>query len=85
MKQSLLRYRKHMLLQALQSGSVLSLFVYATLRVLFYEFPMTWMEEVVFFLKTVLCSCFLIATATGGMTWLYRTIRVMTRKARNAE
>jgi hypothetical protein len=86
MRQSLLRRRHpHMLLQALHSGSILSLFVYAILRALFYEFPMTWGEEVVFFLKTVLTSCFLIATATGGSTWLYRTIRMMNRRTRNVE
>lgn len=79
MKQSLLRHR--FLLQALQSGTVLSLFVYATLRVFFYEFPMTWTEEVMFFLKTVFCSCFFIATATGGVAWLYRAIRMMNRRA----
>ncbi|HEX2629666.1 MAG TPA: hypothetical protein VHM26_11655 [Chitinophagaceae bacterium] len=81
MRQSLLRRRHpHMLVQALHSGSILSLFVYAILRALFYEFPMTWGEEALFFLKTVLVSCFLIATATGGATWLYRTLKLMNRR-----
>jgi hypothetical protein len=70
-----------MLLQALNSSSIISLFVYAALRVLFYEFPMTWGEEIVFFLKTVFASCFLIATATAGSAWLHRGIeKLKTRR-----
>jgi hypothetical protein len=72
MRQFFLRHRKNMLLRALYSGSILSLFIYAILRVLSYDFPMTWTEEITFFLKTFLCGCFLIATATGGSAWMYK-------------
>jgi hypothetical protein len=77
MKQFLLRHRKNMLLQAVSSASILSLFVYAVLRCLFYEFPMTWDEEILFFLKTFLSSCFVISTATAGSAWFYRIFQQM--------
>jgi hypothetical protein len=79
MKQFLVRHRKNLIFQAVYSGAVLSLFVYAVLRFLFYDFPMPVLEEIAFFLKTFLASSFLIATATGGSAWLYLGIKKMQR------
>lgn len=61
-----------MLLVALRSGSILSLFMYLVLRVLFYEFPMDWKEEILLFIKIFGSSCFLFALATAGSARLYR-------------
>ena len=79
MKQFILRQRKTTIGKAISSGSILSLFIYGIFRCLFLEFPMTIGEELLFFAKTVLLSCFLIATATGGAAWLYRHIKKMQR------
>lgn len=74
MKQFFIRRHKNLFIQALQSGSVISLFIYASLRCLFHEFPMSLTEEVLFFLKTAVASCFLIATAMTGSAWLYAAV-----------
>jgi len=74
MKQFYLQHRKSIAWQALQSGSILSLFVYAIFRMLFYEFPLSWTEEGLYFIKTFSGSLFLIATATGGAALLYRSL-----------
>jgi len=74
MRQFYLQHRKSILWQAIQSGSILSLFVYAIFRMLFYEFPMTGMEEGLYFVKVFLSSLFVIATATGGSALLYRSL-----------
>lgn len=74
MKQFIAQHRKSIMWQALQSGGVLSLCIYAIIRFTFYEFPMSWTEEAIFFLKTYFISCFLIATATGGSAWMYRSL-----------
>lgn len=77
----MLRHRKNIFAQALVSGGVLSLFVYVVLRILFLEFPMSWIEEVTFFLKTTLLSSFLVFSATGGTAWAYRSLLKRIRKA----
>lgn len=74
MKQFFVRRHKNVFVQAMQSGSVISLFVYISLRCLFHEFPMSLSEEIFFFLKTGVASCLLIATAMTGSAWLYAAI-----------
>ena len=61
-----------MLLLALRSGSILSLFMYLVLRVLFFEFPMAWKEEIVLFVRIFGSSCLLFELATAGSARLYR-------------
>jgi hypothetical protein len=80
MKQFISRHKNNMLVQALSSGSILSIFVYIILRCLFYEFGMGWTEEIMFFIKTMLASSCIIATATGGSAWLYRGLVKMRRR-----
>ena len=73
MKKLIVRNKETILVQALYSGSIVSLFVYVVFRGLFYEFPMSWVEEISFFFKAILGSCFLFVTATGipaGLCWL---------------
>jgi TRAP-type C4-dicarboxylate transport system permease small subunit len=79
MKKFIARHKNHLLLQAFSSSTVISVFVYIVTRILFYEFPMSWMEEIVFFLKITLTSCCIIATATGGSVWFYRGLVKMKR------
>ena len=81
MKQFMLRHRKNIFAQALVSGGVLSLFIYAVLRILFFEFPMSWIEEISIFVKTTLLSSFLVFSATGGIAWAYRSLLKRMRKA----
>jgi hypothetical protein len=71
--------RKFILWQAIQSGSILSLLVYAIIRSLFFEFPMSWIAETIFFTKIFLSSVFIFAAATGGSTWLYLSVIKMKR------
>ncbi len=63
--------RKTILWQAVRSGSILSLFVYAIFRLLFYEFHFSWKGETIFFLKIFSASCLLMVILTGGIAWFY--------------
>jgi len=81
MKQFILRHRKNIFAQALISGGVLSLFIYAVFRILLFEFHMTWIGEITFFLKTNLLSSFLVFCATGGTALAYRSFLKRMRKA----
>lgn len=74
MRQFYNQHHKSIAWQALQSGSVLSLLLYAIIRGLFYEFPMTWAEESLFFIKVFLSSACLIAGTTGSVALLYRLV-----------
>jgi hypothetical protein len=63
MKQFILRNRNTVPLKAASSSFILSLFFYAVVRVLFYEFPMTWLEEAWFFIKVIITGCFTLTAA----------------------
>lgn len=71
MKQFYIHHHQNIIWQSIQSGLVISLFVFAILRIFFYEFPMTWGEEITFFLKAYCASCFIFTTAMGGIACLY--------------
>ena len=75
MKQFIIRNRKNILVQALYSGSIASLFIYMLFRCIFYEFPMSWIEEIMFFFRTILSSCFLFVSATGLPAGLHLLIQ----------
>ena len=71
MKQFITRNRKRMIFRALYSAAIISICVYTFARVLFYEFPMTWTEEIVFFLQVVVTGSLLIGGAATIITSLY--------------
>ena len=83
MKQFFLRHRKSVLIQSLRSAGILSLFVYAVLRCLFFEFPMTWLEEAGFFFKVFIVTVFFITTATAGSALLYRSMLKMRARSQS--
>jgi len=74
MKKFYHQHHKSILWQAMQLASILSLFMYALPRILFYDFPVSWYEEVLYFAKIYSCSLFIITSATGGPALLYRYI-----------
>jgi hypothetical protein len=74
MRQFYNQHHKSIAWQALQSGSIIALFLYITIRGLFYEFPMSWTEESVFFIKVFLSSAGLISGTTGTVAFLYRLV-----------
>jgi hypothetical protein len=71
MKQFILRNKNTVPLKAASSSFVLSLCFYTVVRVLFYEFPMTWMEEAAFFVKVIITGCFALTAAATLTAWLY--------------
>ena len=81
MKQFFQRHRKSIFLQSFYSCSVLSLFVYIFMRSVFYEFPMSWAEESLFFIKMIGISQALFVTAVAGSAWLYKGVVKMKREA----
>lgn len=74
MKNFMMQHKNNLLLPALYAGLITSLFIYVVFRSLFYEFPMTWNEEISFFVKIVLSCCFAVATSTGGFTLLHAVL-----------
>ena len=83
MKNFFVRVRKTLAWQAIQSGMFLSLLIYLMLRTMFYEFPMTWSEEIAYFFKTILVSTIFISLCTGGMIYMYRGILKMRHWVKN--
>ena len=71
MKYSIAPNRKKLFPRAFQSAIITSLFIYAAMRLMAYEFPMTWKEEILLFFKVVAVSCLLITSITGGLPWMY--------------
>jgi len=76
----MIRHKDHLMIQAISNGSIVSIFVYIIIRILFYEFPMSWTEEISFFIKISLASCLMITVATVGTAWLYRGLVKIRRK-----
>lgn len=74
MRQFYKQHHKSIIWQALQSGSIVALFLYSIIRGLFYEFPMSWTEESLFFIKVFLSSACLIAGTTGSVALLYKLV-----------
>ena len=72
MKQFLARHRKNIILQSFISCSLFSVSVYAIIRSIFYDFPMSWTEESLFFVKMFTASQLILVTGVGGLTWMYR-------------
>ena len=79
MKKLIVRFGKTLVWQAIRSGLVLALFIYVMLRTMFHEFPMSWSEEIAYFLKTIMVSTSFIALCTGGIIYMYRGVLKMRR------
>lgn len=74
MKQFILRNKNTVPFKAAFSSFIFSICFYAVVRILFYEFPMTWLEEAWFFIKMIAAGCFAITSAATLTTWLYIVI-----------
>lgn len=79
MKKLIARLGKTIVWQAIRSGLVLAFFMYLMLRIIFYEFQMSWPEEVVFFSKVMLVGASFIALCTSGIIFMYYGILRMKR------
>jgi len=71
MKQFIVRNRNTVAFRAFNSSLILSLCFYAVVRILFFEFPMTWFEEAWFFTKIFLTSSFVFTITVTTTGWLY--------------
>ena len=71
MKKFIARNRKTIAFRALYAASILSICLYTFVRVLFFEFPMTWPEEITFFLKLVITGSLFTGSVLIGLRWLY--------------
>ncbi len=69
---------RHKVLQGVPSALLISFSIYLFLRIIFHDFPMSWSEEIFFFLKVNVIGSLLIIMATGsctGMHSLYKKYR----------
>ena len=66
--------------QAVQAGLIISLFVYAIFRLTFYEFPMTTVEEILYFSKIVLSCVFVVTTVSTAAALLYSFLLNLVRR-----
>ena len=57
--------------QAMYTSVIISVCFYVFVRVLFYEFPMTWLEEIAFFIKIVITGSLFISACRSGVAVLY--------------
>jgi len=62
---------KNLFFQAMYSSLIISICFYCFVRILFFEFPMTWLEEIVFFIKIVFTGSIFIVACRSVVTGLY--------------
>jgi|GEM_PF-5611812 len=65
--------------QAVYSSAILSLFVYIIVRAFSFEFPMTWIEEALLFIKIVCTGSFMMVLITVGCAGLYLSYQKLKR------
>jgi hypothetical protein len=71
MKNLITRNRNTVAFRAISPASVISICFYLFVRVLFFEFPMTWIEEIVFFGKVMFSGISLIGIPVIALRLLY--------------
>ncbi|MBL7739675.1 MAG: hypothetical protein JNK14_10675 [Chitinophagaceae bacterium] len=79
MKQFLLQHRNSIWAKALYSSATVSLFIYIIIRGFTYDFPMSWTEEALLFVKVVLAGTFLMSLATISCASLYKAFEKIKR------
>jgi len=84
MKQFLVQHRNSILAKALYSSATISLFFYIIIRVFSFDFPMSWMEEIMLFIKVTFTGTFMMSLATVGCAGLYRAFERMKRYKKTA-
>jgi len=62
---------KSLFFQVMYSSVIISVCFYVFVRILFYEFPMTWLEEFVFFIKIVFTGSVFMSVCRSGVTGFY--------------
>lgn len=62
---------RHKVLQGVPSALLISFSIYLFLRIIFHDFPMSWGEEILFFLKVTIIGSMLIILATGSCTGVH--------------
>jgi len=67
MKKIILSQSNKIIFRSLPSAAIISFCVYLFARILCYEFPMTWLEEITFFLKVMFTGSILIITCITGL------------------
>jgi hypothetical protein len=84
MKQFLVQHRNSIWAKALYSSATISFFLYIIIRGFSFEFPMTWMDEALLFIKITFTGTFLMSLATVGCASLYMAFERIKRHKRSA-
>jgi hypothetical protein len=79
MKQFLDQQRNRIWMKALYSSTIISLSLYIIIRAFSFDFPMSWMEEIMLFLKIVCTGSVMMVVATIGCAGLYKSFLRMKR------
>jgi len=79
MKQFLIQYRNSIWAKALYSSATISLFLYIIIRGFSYDFPMSWTEEIMLFIKVIFTGTVVMSLATAGCAGLYKAFERIKR------
>ncbi|HEY6506038.1 MAG TPA: hypothetical protein VIZ28_18815 [Chitinophagaceae bacterium] len=79
MKQFFVQRRNSIWVKSLYSSATISLFLYIIIRGFSYDFPMSWSEEILLFIRIVFTGTFMISMAAIGCAGLYRAFEKMKR------
>jgi hypothetical protein len=71
MKNLIARKRNTIAFRAISPAALISICLYVFVRILFFEFPMSWLEEFIFFSKVILSGVFFISLCVIGLKLLY--------------
>jgi hypothetical protein len=69
--------------QAIYSSAIVSLFLYIVVRTFTFEFPMTWIDEALLFIKVVCTGSFMMVLITVGCAGIYLSYQKMKRTKGN--
>lgn len=79
MKQFLVQHRNSIWIKALYSSATISLFLYIIIRGFSYDFPMSWTEELLLFIKVIFTGSLVMSLATIGCASLYKAFERIKR------
>ena len=71
-------------MKAMTSSATISLFLYIIIRGFTFDFPMTWLEEIMLFVKVIFTGTTMMVLITTGCAGLYGYYERVKRHKRTA-
>ena len=74
MRRLLFAQRNRIWMKAVFSSFIICILIYFIIRCFSFDFPLTWKEELLLFIKVVCSGMLMMVAATTATAYLYKTI-----------